>query len=138
MNIRINPDHVPRSDPRSGPDPLVSVVKSTRQDRWGFDRKIVFTATVKNTSAKAIARIEGDLSAKTTTTQPPQTKTWPVNYDGAIQPGVEQTITWEMDSNPFIADETTIFNAVPAELAIALTLKLLRFGDGEEVVLPYR
>jgi hypothetical protein len=116
---------------------VVGAEKSTWQDSWGINKKIVITVTLRNTSDKAITRIEGDLSAATKMV-PTTSKKWPVFSDVQIQPGAEQSVTWKFDSNMFIEDETTIFKTPGDQLDIDFTPELTQFADGKVIELPYR
>jgi len=111
--------------------------KSTSQDRWGIDKKIVITVTLRNTSAKVITRIEGDLVAATQTV-PAVSKEWPVFSDVPIKPGTEQSVAWKFDSNMFIEEETTIFNTQGDELDIGFTIEAIIMEGEEPLAIPYR
>jgi len=111
--------------------------KSASQDRWGIDKKIVITVTLRNTSDKVVTRIEGDLTAATQTV-PATSKEWPVFSDVPIQPGTEQSVTWKFDSNMFIEEETMVFNTPGDELDIGFTIEAIIMEGGEPLEIPYR
>ncbi len=111
--------------------------KSTREDRWGFDQKIVVSLSLRNNSDRVITGFEGTMYLKSMTDAELK-RGWPVSSDERIRPGEQVAISWEMDTNQFIKEESSLYDTPGDELEISLVVESLSMEGGESFEMPYR